>query len=70
MTCRICRFDTELDDVVLRRDAGWCVCLRCYGRETGSARAMPKPLRQQLIALMAEPVAAPTAPSPFSAFSW
>ena len=66
MTCRICRFGAELDDIVLRGETGWCICLRCYGRETDSARAMPKPLRQQLIALLAEHAAAP---SQFSAFS-
>ena len=70
MTCRMCRFDAELDDIALRGERGWCICLRCYGRETDSARAMPKPLQQQLSALLAEHTAAPAAPSPFSAFSW
>ena len=52
--CAICRFDTELDDVMLRRGGGRCVCLRCYGRETGAIRPMPEVLRHQLIAALAE----------------
>ena len=53
-TCRICRFETELDDVAVRSDAGRCICLRCYGRETGSARPMSKALQRQLSAALAE----------------
>lgn len=49
MVCGICRFETEMDDVVLSRRGGRCVCLRCYDRETGGARRMPKTLRRQLI---------------------
>lgn len=52
-TCRICRFDTELDDVVLALPSGACVCLRCYGRETESARPMPKALRRDIVATLA-----------------
>ena len=51
--CRICRFATELDDVALRFAGGTCLCLRRYGRETASARPMPKALRQELIAALA-----------------
>lgn len=53
MTCSICRFETELDDVVTRTAKG-CICLRCFGRETGSAVVMPKPLRREVIAALAE----------------
>ena len=52
-TCRICRFDTELDDIVLALPSGACVCLRCYGRETGSALPMPKSLRRDVIVALA-----------------
>jgi hypothetical protein len=44
----ICHFDCELDDQVAAR-----ICLRCYCRETDSAKPMPKSLRRQLIALLA-----------------
>jgi hypothetical protein len=47
-TCIVCRFETELDDVVLTRDSGGCVCLRCFDRETGGSRPMPKALRREL----------------------
>ena len=55
--CAICRFETELDDVVLTCGDGRCICLRCFERETGSARPMPKGLRQHLVAALiaAEP---------------
>jgi hypothetical protein len=52
MTCMICHFDTVLDDIVLSRADGQCVCLRCFGRETGSARQMPKALLRELSATL------------------
>jgi len=51
--CQLCRFDTHLDDVALRRGAAACVCLACYGRATGAARPMPKALRRDVIAALA-----------------
>ncbi len=51
--CTICRFATELDDVVVATAPGRCICLRCYGRETGSARPMPKALRRELSTALA-----------------
>jgi hypothetical protein len=53
-TCIICHFTTEQDDVVVGTGAGRCVCLRCYGRETATARPMPKALRRDVIAALAE----------------
>jgi hypothetical protein len=52
MVCVICHFETELDDVVAQ-SGGRCVCLRCYGRETGSELQMPKLLRRELTAVLA-----------------
>ena len=52
-TCRICRFETELDDVVVAGASGACICLRRFGRETGIARPMPQPLRRELSAALA-----------------
>jgi hypothetical protein len=52
-SCCICHFETDLDDVVLSMENGACVCLRCYGRETGSALRMPKGLRAMLTAVLA-----------------
>ena len=46
--CRICHFETALDDVVLIR-GDRCICLRCFRRETGSTRPMPMVLRRELI---------------------
>jgi hypothetical protein len=54
-TCIICRFATELDDVVVATGHGACVCLRCFDRETDGAKPMPKALRRQLTALLAQP---------------
>jgi len=39
----ICRFATELDDVVAPSADRRCVCLRCFHRETRSALPMPAP---------------------------
>lgn len=52
-TCWICRFGTELDDVVVSTAHGTCICLRCYGRETGSTRPMPAALRRDVSAALA-----------------
>ena len=56
--CQLCRFETHLDDVALRRGEDGCICLGCYGRETGTARRMPKALRRELIAVLADGAAA------------
>ena len=58
LTCSICHFETELDDVVVARTRGRCICLRCYSRATGSARPMPTSLQQAVRAALADlPVA-------------
>lgn len=54
-TCIICRFATELDDVVLMTVSGACICLRCFDRETGGVRPMPKSLRRELSLALALP---------------
>ena len=51
--CRICRFATELDDVVLRFPSGACLCLRCYTRATTAARPMPTALQRDVIDTLA-----------------
>ncbi len=53
-TCIICRFDSELDDVATPVRGDRCICLRCYARETNSAKSMPKILRRQVISALAE----------------
>ena len=52
LTCVICRFETVLDDVIVGTTSGRCVCLRCYCRETESARPMSKQLRRDLEAAL------------------
>jgi hypothetical protein len=54
-TCIICRFATELDDAVVTTERGTCVCLRCFNRETGGDRPMPKALRREIAAVLATP---------------
>ena len=51
-TCIICHFETELDDIVVAHVTGGCICLRCFGRETGSARPLPRTLRQAVNAAL------------------
>lgn len=53
-TCELCRFEHERDDVAVRRGESGCICVRCFARETGAARPMPKALRRHLIAVLAE----------------
>jgi hypothetical protein len=51
-TCMICRFDVPLDDAVFVTAGGRCVCLLCYGRETGSHLPLPKALRREVSGLL------------------
>jgi hypothetical protein len=50
--CIICRFPAELDDAVVPTSAGRCICLRCYSRETGSAKVLNRRFRDQLNAVL------------------
>jgi hypothetical protein len=52
-TCWICRFDAELDDVAVPGDGPRCICIRCFARETGTTKRMPKALRGQVITTLA-----------------
>lgn len=63
LRCVICRFEVELDDVALGGTGGRCVCLRCYGRETGTLRTLPKPLQRELRAALAH---LPADPDPWA----
>jgi hypothetical protein len=50
--CIICRFGTVPDDVAVAHAERRCICLRCFGRETGMERPMPKLLQRKLIAVL------------------
>jgi hypothetical protein len=55
VTCLVCGFQTELDDAaVLLATRARCICLRCFGRETGSARPVPETLRREVAACITE----------------
>jgi hypothetical protein len=47
-TCRLCKDMTVLDDIVLSLATGYCICLRCYSRETDSVRVLSPSLRRAL----------------------
>jgi hypothetical protein len=51
--CVLCRFETELDDVIAPVAGGRCVCLRCFHRETESCKSMSKQLRRDLMSTLA-----------------
>jgi hypothetical protein len=53
ITCTICRFEAELDDVAVPGPIGRGICLRCFAREIGSEKRMPRALRQELTDLLA-----------------
>ncbi len=53
VTCVLCGFVTELDDAALLLGGRpRCICLRCFARETGTARAMPPALRREVDACL------------------
>ena len=51
-TCVIWRFDVPLDDAVALTARGRCICLLCYGRETGSHLPMPRALQREVSDLL------------------
>jgi hypothetical protein len=53
-TCIVCHFDVPLDDTVVLRKDGRCLCLRCVHREAGTTLVMPRKYRQQIISCLAE----------------
>ncbi len=53
ITCTICRFQAELDDVAVPGTTGRGICLWCFARETGSEKRMPRALRRELSELLA-----------------
>lgn len=52
--CIICRFEAELDDVIAPASNGRCVCLRCFARETDTARSMSQELRRDVTSALAD----------------
>ncbi len=52
--CIICRFETEVDDIVTAGSNGRCICLRCFGRESGNLRPMPRTLRHDITATLTQ----------------
>ncbi len=52
-SCTICHFDAELDDVVIACGERRCICLRCFGRETGDGRRVPWALPREIEAVLA-----------------
>lgn len=53
-TCIICRFEVELDDVVVGNEGTRCICLHCWTRETGSEQPMSKKLQREIRAALAD----------------
>ncbi len=60
--CRVCHFQPVPDDVAVQGSDGLIVCLACYGDLTETRIVMPKELRRDLEALLAE---LPVGPSPY-----
>jgi hypothetical protein len=52
--CAICKYETTMDDVVVRLSGGRCICLGCFDRQTADPHRMPKSLRRELTAVLAE----------------
>jgi hypothetical protein len=52
-TCQMCHFETEWDDVAIAFQGDRCICLRCYGQATDTAKPMANGLRHQVIATLA-----------------
>ena len=45
VTCRLCGFESVPDDTWMDFHDGHGLCLRCFARETETAKAMPRELR-------------------------
>ena len=55
-TCLLCKYPTELDDVMAPTQRGTCICLRCCYREIGDTRR-PRPALRRSIELLTEEAA-------------
>jgi len=51
-TCRLCQWQVVLDDVVVLLKGEGCICLRCFLRETGDTRQMPKEYMREIDAAL------------------
>ncbi len=54
VTCVLCHFEVDTDDVEIQGEGGRCICLRCYLREAGKSTDMPDALRRDIEAALAE----------------
>ena len=52
--CCICRFETEMDDVMEPTPGGMCICLTCWQQVTGKFLPMSRVLRQDVYAALAQ----------------
>ncbi len=53
-TCRVCHFEVVPDDVAVEGSDGLVVCLACYCHLAETRRVMPKELRRDVEACLAE----------------
>lgn len=54
MTCFLCRFECEQDDIANKGVRGAVICLRCWSLRTEgvSVKPMPKELRREVAAFV------------------
>ncbi len=52
--CRVCHFEPVPDDVAVQGTDGFVVCLACYGDLTETRLLLPKELRRELEAILAD----------------
>ena len=52
-TCLLCKYPTELDDVMAPTQRGTCICLRCYLVQIEDLRRLPRELQAELRAVLA-----------------
>lgn len=46
--CRVCRSETELDDVMARLPSGLVICEACVDRQSGDQRHVSKTLQREI----------------------
>ena len=54
-TCLLCKYPTELDDVVATPRQGRCICLRCFHGQVGDQCRINRALRHAIEEVLERP---------------
>jgi len=48
LRCILCKWEVETDDIAILAGSGRVICVRCFDREVGDDKPMPRELRVEV----------------------